>query len=330
MGDMKASETRSSNDQLDRNEGASVEGDAPTWGLHTSYNVCALAVRYIHTQGRASTKSFAQFLGEQSQVGGAKNRTTGFSAAAQAIGSMKKLGLVDRRGGLAELTARGKAFAESLGTRAEQSLLREALLGSPFFVRLWSEVAAHKKYVFRGDVMELAAQMYPNYNDETRKTVAGTCLNFAQAAGFCERDGESHRYLISQRWSRQLSQPPTPALPVPEVRPIEPKVAGLRTLTEGVDLIGPLKEAGRLLAWRVVKDEPGASESGKEGVRAALQVAVKRSRETSASELVRLAVDLVETAFQKRDAAALVWATVCVNGLVELLADHPPVGPVAN
>ncbi len=298
-------------------QGEGVETQVPPkWGLRTPYRMLAMVVHQLDERGPSSAEEIAHYLVAESPAASQPNarRGSGLSSANQSIVTLRNLGLVERAGGKAVLSAKGKGFARALGSPEEQRAFRDLVLEEPGFAWFWEHVSEGAKTVARFELLPLAARLYGGvYNEETRRTLVGIFVNYARFAGLLKEGPGGHRYAVA-RTARPAMQAtpikPPPSIVASRVYPGRPPATRLEHGHE------PLHEASRLLGW-VLADSSLLRDS-------ALRARVSKSFMDALSprvgdpmaHYVRLASEQADSAFAKQDLTLVGWTVRLVNLLV--------------
>jgi hypothetical protein len=292
----------------------------PRWGLRTGFRMMAMVVQFLDQEGPQTPVAIARFLVSDSPTADQPNprRTTGMSSANQAIVTMTNLGLVERIHGRASLTSSGHRLAESLGSPDQPRVFRDILLSNDAFVWFWKRASLGARTIGRNDLLRLAAIMYPDYNEETRKTLAGVCLNYARNAGLVREGPGGSRYLVvpvhrSHAWFPPGSEEdsPSPAQSIVTGTDVPPSA-------DSAGAADSLSEAGRLLGWILADETLLGDVHVKNRVRNAFANAIATHAEKADLALVRLAAHEASHAVEASDPQLMRWAVRLVNGLLAL------------
>jgi hypothetical protein len=320
---MRTLESRSGTESLEV-ESDRKSGTPPIWGYRTNYRMLREVVAFLHKDGPQRHHRVAEYMIQESDAAGNPNprRTDGSASAEQAIVTLKNLGLVEREPGIVRLTERGEAFSRSIGTPREETEFRAILLGAEPFLWLWN-LASHARNLGRSDVLRLAHRVYPGYNDETIKTLAGVFMNYARAAGLLKEGPGGRRYSVSAVrtavTSLEAESPETDASDVVST-PGPESVSTAGVFDTGHE---SMNEAARLLGWALADDGVITEARFKSKLARAFDHALSSHAEAVDLPLVRLAQQQALSAAQTGDVQLLRWATRLVNGILALDARLP-------
>jgi hypothetical protein len=314
---MRPSKVRSGARDADQRAVFSPIGEKPKWVLRSPYSMLTATSRLLQDAGPQSTESIARFLIQDSPLANRPNprRKSGHSSAVQVLVTMGHLRLSTRnQDGMGVLTDLGHRFAGSIGTQEEAGVFRDILLATPCFAWFWGEIASVFPTLRRSNVLEMAEALYPEYNEETRKTLAGVCLNYARAAHLIRGIPGGRNYAVSHH-----------QLPVALPRSIEtlasakPKSGESEEPTvQEIRTYDSLKEAGVLLGRLLAEDAQSREEMVKVRLRQALESAVQSRRQRREYSLVRVAAQLANKALESNDLEMIRLATLLVNGILDL------------
>jgi hypothetical protein len=314
---MRASSVRSRRDESDHGGDRYEESRAPRWGLRTTYKMLATTVSFLQRSGPQDAPSIARYLIEDSPAAAHPNprRRSGLSSANQVIITSSNLGLIERIDHLKRLTALGHEFAEEIGTPGEQRAFRDIILANPGFAWFWKHVASGSRTVGRSELIRLAAHLYPEYNEETRRTLVGVCMNYARSAGLLHEGPGGRRYAVS---AHRLPEPAPPRLPELDQEVVQPS-PGASSVAAGSEFSSnPLKEAGRLLGWLLADETLMGDEQLVQRVSEAFSEALRSHVGEQDYALVQLAANEATQALESLDPRMLRWAVRLVNGVLAL------------
>jgi len=284
------------------------------WGLRSSYNILVRSLGYFETVKRASQENLAKALLEPSNQSARPNarRTTGRAIAIQTTITLLHLGLLKRVDREFELTTRGHSFAKSLGLREEQELFRDALVSYAPFATFWADLTRGQRTVSRGMAIDLAARVYPWLGDESRKMLAGVCLNYAAHAGLCARISGSRGYSVSLTRLKELSERLESDHAAEPTATARSRVGFAHEAESSRDLV----ELARVLGWLLADERQISSDTAQSRLTEALQHVTESANPGPLSELVALATDMARSALRTKNIEQLRWAIRCVNGVI--------------
>lgn len=300
----------------DDDQGVGEQG--PRWGLRSSYRTLTNTARFLNKEGPQPIKAIADHLINDSESADqpSPNRHSGMSSANQVVVTLSNLGLTERLEGKAQLTRSGHEFAAAIGSPDEERVFREILLGNEAFLWFWTKAAAGARTVARGELIRIASVVYPDYNPETRKTLAGVCLSYARHAGLVRKGFSGSRYSVSVHRLPELK-----SVKVPEEQGLagEPGPALGSSVGEEASFTGDsLGDAGRLMGWMLAEEGLIDDEQLRQRVSHAFVEALAAHAGRPDQGLVRLAAHQAESALKSSDARLLRWAVRLVNGVLAL------------
>lgn len=237
--------------------------------------------------------------------------------------TLKNLGLAERSEDRAALTDAGVGFAAKIGTAMEEGAFRDVLLDNVSFGWFWQRASSSGKTTGRRDLLQLAATLYPNYREQTRKTLVGVYLNYAKHAGLVRRGPGGSRYAIAHR---SLPKIALGALLDTQDQATKVEAHAEKQVDAGQD---PLMEVGTMLGGALADDTLFGSDDLRartlSGFSNASRLRVNRPDVT----LVRLAQQLSEAAFQRRDTELLRAAIRLVHWILTNSASYSGATPRA-
>jgi hypothetical protein len=214
FGDMSQSTIGSRPNVSDGKPAVDTAPEPPVWGLRSPHRMTVLTLKFLENAGPQTAEAIARYLTRDSPAAAQPNkrRKSGLSSANQVVVTLKNLGLATRAGEQAALTDSGVEFAAKVGTPEEQGGFRDILFANRSFVWFWQRATASGNTTGRRDLLQLAAEVYPNYKLETHKTLVGVYLNYAKNAGLVREGLGGGRYQLSNH-RIPLAQSPSLANP---------------------------------------------------------------------------------------------------------------------
>lgn len=291
----------------------------PGWGFRVNYTVLSVVARFLLEHGPRTRREIAGYLVRDSPMARTPNarRTTGQSTAIQSVVALGHLGLCARLKGLWKLTARGEEFARALGSPSESEVFRDVLLSNPSFQRIWNRLPPTTPGLGRRELMEYAERLYPEYNEETRRTLIGIFLSYARAAkllhersGF-RRDRASHQPVLGKIIERS-SHSQAAAAPLNPPGNLDTEL----TRHRGGGLAAPNEAPHGLPEWIIADDEALTDPAFRDAIGRAAQRALEPVDSGGSPHVAEVTLDLTRLALQREDADLIRIVLRLINGII--------------